>query len=125
LLVDDEPNVRATAARILRAAGYTVLEAADGEQAVAIAARTPKVDLLLTDMVMPRMTGSELASRHVRCSGLKVIFMSGYADGTRLHASPPAACSATLLEKPFSVSSLTRAVHERLGNLADGASSAD
>lgn len=125
LLVDDEPNVRATAARILRAAGYTVLEAADGEQAVAIAARAPNVDLLLTDMVMPRMTGSELASRLVRSSGLKVIFMSGYADGTRLHASPPAACSVTLLEKPFSVSSLTRAVHERLGNLADGASSAD
>lgn len=115
LIVDDEATVRATAARVLREAGYTVLEAADGEQALAIAAKTQKLDLLLTDVVMPRLAGSELASQ-LRQSRreLKVIFMSGYPDDDRSLTTDLAYGVATLLEKPFTVGALTRAVREQL-----------
>jgi PAS domain S-box-containing protein len=115
LVVDDEPQVRATAARVLREAGYTVFEAADGGQAMAIAETLPKLDLLLTDVVMPRMSGFELASQLGRSTlDLKVIFMSGYSSDVRSLAIQPAVRFATLLEKPFTVGSLTGAVRERL-----------
>jgi two-component system cell cycle sensor histidine kinase/response regulator CckA len=61
LLVEDEEPVRRVAARCLERAGYRVLAVADGEDALRIAAATPKIDLLLTDVVMPGMSGPELA----------------------------------------------------------------
>lgn len=120
LLVDDDPGVRGATVRVLREAGYTVIEAADGERAIKLAAELPRLDLLITDIVMPRMRGPQLAARLVRSRrDLKVIFMSGYPDGERLHMNDSTQASATFLQKPFSIGKLTRAVRERLGQPSD------
>ena len=109
LLVEDEPTVREVAARILREAGYDVLEAKEGEEGLRVATREiGRLDLLLTDVVMPQLSGPELALR-VRelCPKLPVIFCSGYLagalDGHRISG-------ATILAKPFTSSELLAAV---------------
>ncbi|MBN1268601.1 MAG: response regulator [Kiritimatiellae bacterium] len=82
LVVEDDDSVRGLLCRILRGLGYAVLEAADGEEALRIAgARSKPVDLLLTDVVMPRMGGQELArTLREREPALKVLFASGFTD---------------------------------------------
>jgi CheY-like chemotaxis protein len=67
---------------LLRLKGYRVIEAGDGEEAIQIAAQHPgPIDLVLTDVVMPRMSGRELVQRlHENRRGLKVLYMSGYTD---------------------------------------------
>jgi CheY-like chemotaxis protein len=82
LLAEDQQEVRCFAAAALRAAGYRVLEASDGEEALALCGReNGPVDLLVTDLVMPRMGGREAASRLLKIRpGTKVLYMSGYAD---------------------------------------------
>lgn len=99
LLVEDEPDVRRLAARLLGELGYRLLEAGDGPAALAILAEQPHIDLMLTDVVLPHgMSGIELArrARELR-PGLPVLFMTGYAEGV------PAAGGAEidLLQKPF------------------------
>jgi CheY-like chemotaxis protein len=81
LLVDDDRYVRSSAARALRARGYTVLEAGDGEAALAILALRATIALLVTDVVMPNMDGRALvdAARKQR-PDLKVLYISGYTD---------------------------------------------
>jgi PAS domain S-box-containing protein len=84
LIVEDEEGVRRGVQRILRHAGYQVLVAADPAQAISIVEDyTGKLDLLLTDVVMPMMSGVQLADRVVTmCDGVKVLYMSGHArDG--------------------------------------------
>ena len=115
LLVEDEPGVRALAARFLERAGYTVLEAASGVEAlrIAVAARQP-IALLLTDVVMPTMSGPELAEamRRVR-PGIKVLYMSGYS--AKLSGAYGALdAGAPLLQKPFAPSELTERVRAAL-----------
>jgi len=85
LLVDDEDAIREAASEALRSMGYAVLEASSGPEALEVsAARECKIDLLLTDLIMPGMTGRALAETlSARCPGLEVIFMSGYVDGSR------------------------------------------
>ena len=79
LVVEDQDEVRAVTVRILRGNGYLVLEAASGTEAISIAARR-HIDLLLTDVVMPRMGGRELATLLLAAHpGVHVLFMSGYA----------------------------------------------
>ena len=84
LLVEDESRVRALAAQVLRAQGYHVVEAADGDEAVRAASgrgRTGELHLLVTDMLMPRMRGSEVAARiRLDHPDIKVLFISGHAD---------------------------------------------
>jgi two-component system, cell cycle sensor histidine kinase and response regulator CckA len=82
LLVEDESSVRNLVARVLRGKGYQVLEATTGEGALAVAAQHPgPIHLLLTDIVMPRMSGRELALALTKArSRLRVLFMSGYTD---------------------------------------------
>ena len=83
LLVDDEPVVRALAGRVLRGAGYAVLEAGDGIEGVRLSElhRTQTIHLLITDVVMPAMNGKELANQlFVTRPTTRVIYMSGYAD---------------------------------------------
>ena len=80
LLVDDEPTVRSVIAEMLREKGYLVLEATSGHEALAASdAHSGVIDLLLTDLIMPGMTGRMLADTlSVRRPGTVVVFISGY-----------------------------------------------
>jgi CheY-like chemotaxis protein len=82
LIVEDEASLRALARRILQASGYTVLEAANGEDALALLGRDARaIDLMFTDVVMPGMNGRVLASHVARLRPeTKVLFASGYTD---------------------------------------------
>jgi len=109
LLVEDEDMVRAVAERALSRQGYTVLTAADGEQGLEVLARSEKVDLLLSDVVMPNMDGPAMV-REARAThpGLPVLFMSGYAE-EQLRKSIDID-NVAFLPKPFSVAQLSEAV---------------
>jgi two-component system cell cycle sensor histidine kinase/response regulator CckA len=116
LLAEDDEAVRALAARVLRDLGYTVLEAADGAAALAVAESLGDrpAQLLLTDLVMPQLNGGELFRRlRARWPGLKAIFISGYADDLLSQQAPPER-EATLLHKPFSPAGLARLVRDML-----------
>jgi PAS domain S-box-containing protein len=120
LVVEDDDRVRALASRVLRLAGYSVLEASTPEGALATAASAERVDLVLTDLVMPQMRGDELYRRlRVARPRLRVLFMSGYRDhdereGTRAEA---------FLAKPFTPDTLTTAVRRVLDATPVGARS--
>ncbi len=115
LLAEDEQDVREVAREFLESGGYTVIEARDGAEALkSVEKHDGAIDLLVTDMVMPGMTGEELSARVLRCRpDIRVLYMSGYseraaADSTRGDSS------VRLLSKPFSRWALLRAVHEIL-----------
>jgi len=109
LLVDDEQSVRAIVLKILRRAGYNVLEAENGDSALRIAeAHTERIDLLVTDMFMPGLRGPEVAARLAQTRpGLRVLFMSGYADQDARTGVP---AGANFLNKPFSGADLAKTV---------------
>ncbi len=114
LVVEDEPSVRRVAARILRSHGYTVLEAENGEAALALLERIARPDLVLTDLVMPKMGGRDLAKHAMaRHEGLKVLFMSGYTDDAATRQDL-LAHEIPFLHKPFDVAELTARVREVL-----------
>ena len=109
LLVEDEDMVRAVAERALSRQGYTVLTASDGEQGLEVLDRTEKVDLLISDVVMPNMDGPAMV-REARAArpDLPVLFMSGYAEEQlRKSIDLP---NVSFLPKPFSVAQLSEAV---------------
>jgi two-component system cell cycle sensor histidine kinase/response regulator CckA len=116
LLVEDEEGVRKFVRTMLEKQGYTVLEAAYTEDAVALLSdRSNRIDLLLTDVIMPRMNGPELAelASAVR-PGLRVLFMSGYTDRTaRLQEQFDD--ESAFIQKPFTPNALAQKVRERLG----------
>jgi len=115
LLAEDEQDVREVAREFLESGGYTVLEAKDGTEAVGLVEKHQgDIDLLITDMVMPGITGQELALRlrEIR-PNLRMLYMSGYSDGAALN-SALSDSSVRLLTKPFSRSALLRAVKELL-----------
>lgn len=102
LLVEDEDPVRRVARRILESAGYAVLEAPDAEQAMMYVAADEPFDLLLTDVVMPGLSGPELARRvGDRRPDVPVLFVSGYAD-VELDGADLAGMTTASLAKPFS-----------------------
>ena len=107
MLVEDEDAVRVFAARALRNKGYTVLEANGGEAALkALAEHDGRIDLLISDVVMPQMDGPTLIKRvRQTLPDLKVIYISGYAeDAFRRNLDPDA--DFDLLPKPFSLKQL-------------------
>lgn len=117
LLVEDEPIVRDLAAIVLRNQGYTVLEAPDGEEALKISDRykDETIHLLLTDIVMPRVSGKELAQVITGSRPeTKVLFASGYADESLLRNSPSGADDVAFIQKPFTPGTLARKVREVL-----------
>jgi signal transduction histidine kinase len=121
LVAEDEAPVRSLLVRLLRAEGYTVLEAADGEAALeAFRAHTGPIDALVTDLVMPRLNGRELAAR-LRASrdGLRVLYLSAYPDVT-MGAEGPSEPGGAFLPKPFSKAGLLAAVRGVLGAAGRG-----
>jgi signal transduction histidine kinase len=112
LLVEDEGTVRELAARVLRGQGYTVLEAGDGLEALQVIEQehSTRIDLLVTDVVMPRLGGGELAERLIAMRpGIRVLFTSGYTEDTVLHAGQ-FATGTHFLHKPFSPAALAQKV---------------
>jgi CheY-like chemotaxis protein len=123
LLVEDALAVRALTARVLRGLGYTVLEAANGQEALGIVEKHsgPPIALLLTDVVMPHMGGLSLADQLApRFPAMKIMLMSGYAD---LAFAAHGALDSTLklLSKPFTPDALARVVRGTLDSQPTGA----
>jgi DNA-binding NtrC family response regulator len=112
LVVDDEPAILEVTARILRQNGYSTLQAATYEQALSLAA-THDLELLLTDSVMPRMSGQTLAERITETrTGLPVVYMSGYSETSGPHgAGRP---GAGRIQKPFNSRTLLQTIHTAL-----------
>jgi CheY-like chemotaxis protein len=119
LLVEDEEDVRSFVAQILRRNGYQVLEATNGAQALNIVSeRFGKIDLVLTDVLMPRMTGPELAEKlSANWQKIKIVFMSGYAEKDALAGDGD---GIPLLQKPFSPEELGQRLREALGQASGG-----
>jgi PAS domain S-box-containing protein len=115
LVVEDDESVREFTEEALRSEGWTVLSAADPTDALAIAAReSQRIDLLLTDVVLPGMSGGDLALRLCAIRpGLRVLFVSGYADEDVMGRGGLAP-GAQLLEKPFTPAQLRDRVYQIL-----------
>jgi two-component system, cell cycle sensor histidine kinase and response regulator CckA len=115
LVVEDEESVRALATDVLASAGYTVIEARNGEEALqALERHDAPVDLVFTDMVMPGMGGTALAEEIARTRpGLRVLFTSGYDSGSLARGAEPDGVTH-FIGKPYTVAGLTRKVREVL-----------
>ncbi|MEO7218584.1 MAG: ATP-binding protein [Gemmatimonadaceae bacterium] len=115
LVVEDEEPLRRLTRRILESRGYTVLDAENGSEAIHLmASSASRVDLLLSDVVMPGMSGRELAERLLPVyPWLRVLFMSGYTEDMMLHHRV-AEMGIALVEKPFTGDTLAWAVRNRL-----------
>jgi hypothetical protein len=115
LVVEDEDAMREVTRRILTRNGHNVLVAASGEKAVALASQHDgSIDLLLTDVVMPKMLGKEVAEQVLAVRpGIRVLYMSGHAQPV-LASQGTLAEGVTLIEKPFSEPGLLAKVREVL-----------
>ncbi len=108
LLVDDDDDVRETSADMLGELGYTVIQASNGEEALDIIDRMPDLDIMVTDIRMPGMSGLELAEVvRTRRTDLKVILVSGYFTPQKLQRR--------FLQKPFRTHELDQAIQAELG----------
>lgn len=115
IVVEDETGVRELASEFLKAGGYLVLEASDGAEALKIATNHKgSIDLLLTDIVMPRMNGIDLAQRvRETLPGVRVAFMTGYTEFSDKNGQN-VLIDASILQKPFSRSTLLEQVRNIL-----------
>ena len=114
LVVEDDEKIRFLSVEILRDFGYTVVQAGDASQALAVLAVTPHVDLLFTDIVMPGMNGRQLADK-ARASrpDLKVLYTSGFTKNAVVHNGVLDA-GVALISKPFTIDDLTIKVRQVL-----------
>ena len=120
LLVEDDSLVRAFAARALRGQGYSVLEASNGREALQTAKEfVEEIHLILTDVVMPEMSGNELFSqiKAVR-TGIKALFVSGYTSDAMVHHGTLDS-SVSFLQKPFTADDLVQKVREVIDSTGD------
>jgi two-component system cell cycle sensor histidine kinase/response regulator CckA len=116
LLVEDEIGIRALVRKILRRENYTILEAGSAEEALAMASSVPgRIDLLITDVMLPAASGRNLAERlRETRKDLKILYISGFTDdeSVRAGAIPP---GSRFLQKPFTLGALLGKVKESLG----------
>ena len=114
LLVEDEDAVRALAREVLRRHGYVVLEARHGLEAIRLADRhSGEIHLLVSDLVMPHMSGDDLAKRlSADRPEMKVLFMTGHAE--RMVLDPDLTPRAALVQKPFTPEALAKTVRSVL-----------
>jgi two-component system, cell cycle sensor histidine kinase and response regulator CckA len=115
LIVEDEPQVRRLACRTLERLGYTVLEAGDGAEALAVSdGRHGAIDLVLTDAVMPELGGRQVVEAlRARRPGVAALFMSGYSEDAVLRQHVEAT-GAPFVQKPFTSDQLAAAVRAAL-----------
>ncbi|MDB4890354.1 MAG: sensor signal transduction histidine kinase [Gemmatimonadetes bacterium] len=118
LVVDDDQWVRQVAVRSLRSRGYSVLEACDGQTALAVSEEFDgRIDLVLSDAIMPGMTGGVVVERLRRARpGLKAVFMSGYG-GDEVMSRGIDAAEVVFIQKPFMAADLLRCIREQLDTL--------
>ena len=116
LLADDEPIVLGLARTILKRQGYRVISAEDGQKALELFQREPCVDLVLTDVVMPELTGPQLVHRiHSINKDVRCIYMSGYThEQIREKGAEDPGCE--YLRKPFTSEMLLSAVRRQLAS---------
>jgi two-component system, cell cycle sensor histidine kinase and response regulator CckA len=121
LVVEDEPALGAVVKRILGAAGYNVLVAQNGGEGLLICeGQEGEIHMVLTDVVMPRMSGKAFAERLAKVRpGIKVLYMSGYTDDAIVHHGvlDP---GTNFIAKPFNAADLARKVREVLDEPASG-----
>ena len=119
LVVEDEAGIRALVRKILRRQGYEVLEAANGQDALTLCREHgQRVELLITDVLMPQMGGRELVERlQTQGHDMKVLYVSGYTDDATVYSGdlPP---GTAFLQKPFTLGSLLDKVKEVLAQVA-------
>jgi two-component system cell cycle sensor histidine kinase/response regulator CckA len=116
LLVEDEEAVRRLVRATLERRGYGVLVASDGPEALQLDRTAERVDLVLTDLVMPQMSGIEVAHRVLEHRpGVRVLFMSGYTDRT-IQKTESLPEDAEVLQKPFTSANLAARVRRALDN---------
>jgi len=114
LLVDDEAAVRRATERLLQRLGYHVVVAASGAEALEILRGGARVDLLVTDVAMPGMSGRELAQQVlVERPGTPILFVSGYADEL-VSGELPTGGKLAYMPKPYSLEALAEKVRELL-----------
>ena len=120
LVVDDDAGVRLVITILLAQKGYTVIEADSGAKALELLDRhVGLIPLLVTDIVMPGMSGGELAQKVVALRpGIKVLFVSGYSENVSVECGL-AKATAKLLSKPFTADSLSRVVRDLLDQPVD------
>lgn len=120
LIVEDDDSLRKLTRTILKQKGYKILEAENGEDALRIGEEHEgRIDLMITDVVMPKMNGKETAERlQPLYPQMKVIYMSGYTDDSIVHRGVLAP-RLNFLEKPFSLEGLARKVREVLDKKQD------
>ena len=119
MFVEDEEGLREVCANFLRSKGYDVLTAEDGVDALSTCRTLDRpVHLLVTDLIMPRMGGVELAKRALALSpGLRTIYVSAYNSQALLHGAP--AAGHPLLQKPFSMAELAKQVRASLNSTTE------
>ena len=114
LVLDDEPGILRLVSVMLEKKGYRVLSAANGDQALRLCDVNPQIDLLLTDVIAPGMSGPMIADEVVvRKPGIKILFMSGY-DGSQVVQRYVVEQGHALIVKPFTVPDLARKVESIL-----------
>jgi two-component system, cell cycle sensor histidine kinase and response regulator CckA len=125
LLVEDEESVRQLVRETLVSRGYRVLEAQNGNAAIALAAAHPEtIHLVVTDVVMPGLSGHELAQKLLASRpGIKLLYLSGYAEDA-VNTAAATRRQKAFLQKPFTLQALTRKVREVLGPAAASATAA-
>jgi signal transduction histidine kinase len=116
LVTEDDDRVRALAVDSLVELGYTVLDARDGEEALRVLANHPEVTLLFTDIVMPRMSGTQLVDEAQKLRpGLKVLYTTGFTKNAVVH-NGVLDSGVRFLQKPFTLGDLSAKVREAIDN---------